>query len=88
MSCRQAVRSLSQSSPRLQAMHREDFRCIATRVLDYAYALRLRTPIGGMYDGDVDSLDICRILPCSLNSNSEHGENAVRVRLILLVVLC
>ena len=69
-------------------MHREDYRCIATRILDYAYALRLRAPNGGMYDGDVDCLDICYILPSSPNTNSEQGENAVRVCLILLAILC
>ncbi|KAI1787756.1 hypothetical protein LXA43DRAFT_950794 [Ganoderma leucocontextum] len=55
-------------------MQREDYRCIVTRILDYAYALGLRTPNGGMYDGDVDSLDICRIFPSSLNADLEQSE--------------
>ncbi|KAM5545298.1 hypothetical protein V8D89_001409 [Ganoderma adspersum] len=70
-----AENPVSHYTLRKLAMHREDYRCIATRILDYACALRLRTPNDGMYDGDVDSLDICRILPDPPNANLEQGES-------------
>ncbi|PIL26733.1 hypothetical protein GSI_11147 [Ganoderma sinense ZZ0214-1] len=67
---------MSDRTLRKLAMRREDYRCIATRILDYTCALRVRTPNGGMYDGDAECLDICRILPNPPNTDLEQGEKA------------
>ena len=55
-------------------MKREDYRCIVTRILDYAYALRIRTPEGGMYEGDTEALQCSHVLPVSTNEDLEQSE--------------
>ncbi|KAI1784217.1 hypothetical protein LXA43DRAFT_1043365 [Ganoderma leucocontextum] len=55
------------------AMKREDHRCIVTRILDFAYALRFRTPDGGMYEEDTEALHFCHIFSESTNEDIEQS---------------
>ncbi len=67
-------------------MKREDYRCIVTRILDYAYALRIRTPDGGMYEGDVEALHFCHIFSKSTDEDIEQSEKKVSIDLKTRIV--
>nr|VWO98015.1 Lysophospholipase 1 (EC (Phospholipase B 1) [Ganoderma boninense] len=46
-----------------EAKHREDHRCIATRILDLPFAEGLHSQTGEFYAGDVSCLRLCHIFP-------------------------
>ncbi|KAI1786074.1 hypothetical protein LXA43DRAFT_1035354 [Ganoderma leucocontextum] len=57
------------------ADHREDHRCVATRILDVSFAAGLRNLTGEVYEDDVVSLAFCHILPELTNMGIEGKEN-------------
>ncbi len=66
----------------LQAMIREDYRCIVTRILDKTYArtLRMAGPLQGQ---QIEDLECCHIFAESINTDIDESEKKVRTNFIL-----
>ena len=71
-------------SYRPQVDHREDHRCIVTRILDIPFAEGLHSRTGEVYPDDVDCLQFCHIIPDM--TNMEIGGTAANEIGIFLIL--